>query len=120
MPGTTLVLSPGSLNTRSSDKISVQVHSGEPGITKYTVDIFCQRKADGNGNRREELPRDVREFRLAKLALIPIVAGARKFVSIDVVFGDIDKQYAAMVEKHFAGMAYPLHTHPRRLYSESC
>jgi hypothetical protein len=110
MSGTTLVPSPCSPNTRSSDRISAQVQSGEQGIKKYTVDIFCQRKEDINGNRREEIPRDVREFRLAKLALIPIVAGTRKFVSIDVVFGDMDKQYATMVEKHFAGRAYPLHT----------
>jgi hypothetical protein len=49
------------------------------------------------------MPQDVREFRLAKIALIPISAGKRRFVSLDVVFGEIDEAYSTMVEKHFAG-----------------
>jgi hypothetical protein len=48
----------------------------------------------------------VREFRLARVALIPVVAGARKFVSIDVVFGEVDMKFAAIVEKHFTSIVF--------------
>lgn len=72
------------------------------GIKKFTVDIFCPPKKDANGIRRKPLPRDVREFRLAKLAVIPIVAGRRTFVSIDVVFGQLDERFSELVEKHFS------------------
>lgn len=71
------------------------------GIKKYTVNVFCPRKEDSAGQRREEIPRDLREFRLAKLALIPVVAGTRKLVSLDVIFGEIDKPVASLLEKHF-------------------
>jgi hypothetical protein len=43
----------------------------------------------------------VREFRLAKVALIPVAAGERRFVSLDVVFGEIDKGVAGILEKHY-------------------
>jgi hypothetical protein len=69
------------------------------GIIKHTVNIFCQRKAEEP--RQEEYPRDIREFRLAKVALIPVVAGQRRFVSLDVVFGEVHKPLAAYLEKHF-------------------
>jgi hypothetical protein len=65
----------------------------DDGIKKFVVDVFCPLKRDANGNRREQIPRDVREFRLAKVALIPIVAGKRTFVSFDVVFGEMDKAF---------------------------
>ncbi|PVH93983.1 hypothetical protein DM02DRAFT_694377 [Periconia macrospinosa] len=71
-------------------------------IKRYTVDIFCPLKRDAQGIRRQQIPRDVREFRLAKVALIPIIAGSRRFVSFDVVFGETDKAYARLVEKHFS------------------
>ncbi|KAH7136012.1 hypothetical protein B0J11DRAFT_597307 [Dendryphion nanum] len=72
------------------------------GIKKYTVDIYCPLKPDATGIRRQQIPRDVREFRLAKVALIPIVAGKRSFVSLDIVFGELDKAYSHLVEKHFS------------------
>jgi hypothetical protein len=72
------------------------------GIKKFVVDIYCPLKRDANGNRRVQIPCDVREFRLAKVALIPIVAGKRTFVSFDVVFGEMDKIYSDLVEKHFS------------------
>jgi hypothetical protein len=53
---------------------------------------------------REEIPRDVREFRLAKVALIPVVAGERRFVSLDIVFGEVDKAVAGLLEKHYLSM----------------
>lgn len=71
------------------------------GITKYTVNVFCQRKTEPGASRREELPRDIREFRLTKLALIPVVAGEKKFLSIDLVFGERDQGVAKVLEKHF-------------------
>jgi len=74
-------------------------------IKKFVVDIYCPLKRDAHGNRREQIPRDVREFRLAKVALIPIVAGKRTFLSFDVVFGEADKMYADIVEKHFSCIA---------------
>jgi hypothetical protein len=74
----------------------------DEGIKKFVVDIYCPLKRDASGNRREQFPRDIREFRLAKVALIPIVAGKRTFLSLDVVFGDIDKLYSDIVEKHFS------------------
>jgi hypothetical protein len=67
------------------------------------VNIFCQRKAE-LGMEREEIPRDVREFRLAKVALIPVLAGERRFVSLDVVFGEVDKAVAGFLEKHYLSM----------------
>lgn len=76
--------------------------SEDDGVKKFVVDVFCPLKRDANRNRREQIPRDVREFRLAKVALIPIVAGKRTFVSLDVVFGEVDKSYAGLVEKHFS------------------
>jgi hypothetical protein len=66
------------------------------------VEVYCPLKRDGSGQRREQIPRDVREFRLAKVALTPIVAGKRTFVSFDVVFGEVDKVYSDIVEKHFS------------------
>jgi hypothetical protein len=79
-----------------------QTPKDDDGIKKFVIDIYCPMKRDANGNRREQIPRDVREFRLAKVALIPIVAGKRTFVSFDVVFGEIDKVYSDLVEKHFS------------------
>jgi len=35
------------------------------------------------------------------VALIPVIAGQRRFVSLDVVFGEVDKPLAAYLEKHF-------------------
>jgi hypothetical protein len=35
------------------------------------------------------------------VALIPVVAGQRRFVSLDVVFGEVDKSLAVYLEKHF-------------------
>lgn len=43
----------------------------------------------------------MREFRLAKVALIPVAAGERRFVSLDVVFGEVDKGVAGILEKHY-------------------
>jgi len=84
-----------------------QQNKGSPseaqGIIKFTVNIFCQRKAEP-GMEREEIPRDVREFRLAKVALIPVVAGERRFVSLDIVFGEVDKAVAGLLEKHYLSM----------------
>ena len=68
------------------------------------MDIYCPLRRDANGVHREQIPRDVREFRLAKIALIPIVAGKRSFVSFDVVFGEMDKTFSNLVEKHFSCM----------------
>jgi len=106
--GTTIVASPtrfqSSPSSPSMNKDASDMHyQGEnSGIKKFTVDIFCPPKKDANGIRRKPLPRDVREFRLAKLAVIPIVAGRRTFVSIDVVFGQLDERFSELVEKHFS------------------
>jgi hypothetical protein len=39
-----------------------------------------------------------------KLALIRLVAGAEHHALLDIVFGEIDKNVAALLEKHFVGM----------------
>jgi hypothetical protein len=77
----------------------------QPGtVSKYTAKVFCQRKSTSkSANPVLETPRDISEFRLAKIALIPVVAGERSFVSIDIVFGEIDKGIAGLLEKHFLG-----------------
>ncbi|KAH8671816.1 hypothetical protein BGZ60DRAFT_527265 [Tricladium varicosporioides] len=75
----------------------------QPGtVSKYTGKVFCQRKSTSKSvNPVLETPRDISEFRLAKIALIPVVAGERSFVSIDIVFGEVDKGIAGLLEKHF-------------------
>ncbi|KAH6669000.1 hypothetical protein B0J14DRAFT_154736 [Halenospora varia] len=75
----------------------------QPGtVSKYTAKVFCQRKTTSkSANPVLETPRDISEFRLAKIALIPVVAGERSFVSIDIVFGEVDKGIAGLLEKHF-------------------
>jgi hypothetical protein len=100
-PATTPSTSPPPVSYRHSVNapIPVEPSTSNQGITKCTVNIFCQRKAEGP--RQELFPRDIREFRLAKVALIPVVAGQRRFVSLDVVFGEVDKPLAAYLEKHF-------------------
>ncbi|KAF2824461.1 hypothetical protein CC86DRAFT_384088 [Ophiobolus disseminans] len=105
---TTLVPSPRSelpsprLGHTKANNIPSPTADGNDGIKKFVVDIYCPLKRDAHGNCREQVPRDVREFRLSKVALIPIVAGKRTFVSFDVVFGEVDKPYADIVEKHFS------------------
>ncbi|EPS44524.1 hypothetical protein H072_1495 [Dactylellina haptotyla CBS 200.50] len=72
----------------------------DPNVSKYVVRIFCQRKRE-DGDNREESPRDIREFRLANLALINLVAGGQKYVLLDAVFGELDKPVASLLEKHW-------------------
>ncbi|KAJ6259884.1 hypothetical protein Dda_5528 [Drechslerella dactyloides] len=72
----------------------------DPNVSKFAARIFCQRKRE-EGDTREEFPRDIREFRLANLALIKLVAGRERHVLLDAVFGELDKQIAPLLEKHW-------------------
>lgn len=102
IPSPRSVLSSPTLSNTKGDSFPSPNRSEQDGIKKFVIDIYCPLKKDASGNRREQIPRDVREFRLAKVALIPIVAGKRTFVSFDVVFGEMDKAYSQLVEKHFS------------------
>ena len=72
-------------------------------MVKFTVQVFCQRKQNPAFPERQEAPRDIREFRVAKLALISVVAGPKKYLSLDLVFGEADAGIAKLLEKHFLG-----------------
>ncbi|KAF3912028.1 hypothetical protein ABW21_db0200442 [Orbilia brochopaga] len=72
----------------------------DPNVSKFAARIFCQRKR-AEGDTREEFPRDIREFRLANLALIKLAAGRERHVLLDAVFGELDKQVAPLLEKHW-------------------
>ncbi|KAK6344034.1 hypothetical protein TWF696_007681 [Orbilia brochopaga] len=72
----------------------------DPNVSKFAARIFCQRKRE-EGDTREEYPRDIREFRLANLALIKLSAGRERHVLLDAVFGELDKQIAPLLEKHW-------------------
>ncbi|KAF2680721.1 hypothetical protein K458DRAFT_392762 [Lentithecium fluviatile CBS 122367] len=93
--------SPALGNTKTGAPQS-HVQNGSDGIKKNVVDIYCPLKPNANGDRRAQIPRDVREFRLAKVALIPTIDGKRTFVSFDVVFGEMDKGIFDLVEKYFS------------------
>lgn len=69
-------------------------------VSRYQIHIYCQHKTT-NPNPIREIPRDIREFRTAKLALIPVAAGPHHHVSIDIVYGEIDKNIAGILESHF-------------------
>ncbi|KAK6357498.1 hypothetical protein TWF718_001807 [Orbilia javanica] len=72
----------------------------DPNVSKFAVRIFCQRKR-GENDTHEESPRDIREFRLANLALIKLAAGGERYVLLDAVFGELDKAIAPLLEKHW-------------------
>lgn len=80
----------------------------QPGtVSKFTAKVFCQRKSTSkSAHPILETPRDISEFRLAKIALIPVVAGERSFVSIDIVFGEVDRGISGLLEKHFLGSSF--------------
>ncbi|KAK6509082.1 hypothetical protein TWF481_003845 [Arthrobotrys musiformis] len=74
--------------------------SSDPNVSKFAIRIFCQRKRE-EGDTHEESPRDIREFRLANLALIKLAAGGERYVLLDAVFGELDKAIAPLLEKHW-------------------
>ena len=51
------------------------------------------------------MPRDIREFRIANLALIKLEAGGERYVLLDAVFGELDKAIAPLLEKHWYRMS---------------
>lgn len=71
-------------------------------VLTYEGRVFCQRKTN-TGTEVKEFPRDIAEFRPARIVLIPLIAGTQQFLSIDVVFGPLDKAAGALWEKHFLG-----------------
>jgi hypothetical protein len=84
-------------------RASAFLHPGT--VSTYTARVFCQWKSDLHSDSIfRELPRDIREFRVAKMTLIPVIAGERRFVSLDLIFGEVDKNVASLLEKHFLGM----------------
>ncbi|KAF2454882.1 hypothetical protein BDY21DRAFT_96233 [Lineolata rhizophorae] len=72
-----------------------------PKASRYDVRIFCQRKVNHTHERLFEIPRDVAEFRRAKLSLLPVAAGRHRHFSLDVAFGELDRDLASLLEKHF-------------------
>ncbi|EGX51073.1 hypothetical protein AOL_s00054g809 [Orbilia oligospora ATCC 24927] len=72
----------------------------DPNVSKFAVRLFCQRKRKEE-DTHEEIPRDIREFRIANLALIKLEAGGERYVLLDAVFGELDKAIAPLLEKHW-------------------
>lgn len=87
-------------NTPNTYADSTTASTDDPNVSKFAVRIFCQRKR-GEEDTHEELPRDIREFRLANLALIKLAAGGERYVLLDAVFGELDKAIAPLLEKHW-------------------
>ncbi|KAK6536083.1 hypothetical protein TWF281_000329 [Arthrobotrys megalospora] len=92
-------LPPRNQNAAFSDSTATS-GGDDPNVSKFTVRLFCQRKRE-EGDTHEESPRDIREFRLANLALIKLAAGGERYVLLDAVFGELDKAIAPLLEKHW-------------------
>ncbi|KAK6362813.1 hypothetical protein TWF730_000266 [Orbilia blumenaviensis] len=93
-------LPPRNPQATSSFGDSTATSADDPNVSKFVVRLFCQRKRE-EGDTHEESPRDIREFRLANLALIKLAAGAERYVLLDAVFGELDKAIAPLLEKHW-------------------
>ncbi|KAK6516360.1 hypothetical protein TWF506_006269 [Arthrobotrys conoides] len=87
-------------NTPSTYTDSTTASADDANVSKFAVRLFCQRKRKEE-DTHEELPRDIREFRIANLALIKLEAGGERYVLLDAVFGELDKAIAPLLEKHW-------------------
>ncbi|KAF3916665.1 hypothetical protein ABW20_dc0104994 [Dactylellina cionopaga] len=97
----------GNYPTGKPPATTTDQNDDDPNVSKYVVRVFCQRKRE-EGDTHEESPRDIREFRLANLALIKLAAGGQRYVLLDAVFGELDKAIAPLLEKHWYGTYFKL------------